>query len=325
MSRGKLSVECALREQLQRGGRYLLAVSGGVDSIALLHGCAMLQRLLKAHFEVAHVDHGLRTESVKDAMFVEKQAKLLGFEFHLKRASPPKRGNLEAWGRNLRYTFFSEICARCELQQVLTAHNANDVAETLLMRLVSNKEMRSIARIDQRRRCLRPLLLVPRAEIELFVRHHKLRFRVDKSNFDEDFLRNRVRHKLLPLLSKQFDSRIVEVLSIRAQHLAQDTEAMDEVCSRAVLPIGDLEFGTKLWRRALVKVLAELPEALRWRVAEVLFLPKLGFRIGRLHAHALVDFIVGERSALEIPGGITLCSKGGAVVVTGAFLGEQLR
>ncbi len=104
----------------------------------MLHALTRVQRLKSLHLEVAHVDHGLRAESADDARFVQARCAELGVLFHVDRLGPkPETENMEAWARRERYGFFRRVMRERDLHHLLTAHNAHDVAETLLMRLIS--------------------------------------------------------------------------------------------------------------------------------------------------------------------------------------------
>jgi tRNA(Ile)-lysidine synthase len=313
MSRARRTPENALREELPARGRFLLAVSGGIDSMSLLYACAAVQKKIQAHLEVAHVDHGIRKDSAKDADLVAREAERLGFPFHLKKGAPPKTGNLEAWGRSLRYKFFAVVLEKAGLDYVLTAHTASDVAENFLMRLLSNKEPRAILRLDPRRKCIRPFLDISRAEIERYAQSRGVPFCADLTNADTRFLRNRGRHKLIPLLQEQFDPRIVEVLSNRAERWAQDFSVLDDLCEEVLKRLAGATPWSKPWRRGLLSELSQCPQALHWRVVEQALFPKLGFRVGGRHARWVVDLLRGEREAVELPGGVCLRSKDGAI------------
>lgn len=285
----------------------MLAVSGGIDSVSLLHGCLALRRLRGLHLEVAHLDHGIRRQSARDARFVQKLSEKQGVPFHLKALKPPAGGvNLEAWGRGVRYEFFSQLLRRRKLDLVLTAHNANDVAETFLMRLVANKELTSIERFNPRRQVLRPFLSVSREEIRRYAKQEGLKYVEDSTNQDTTRLRNRVRHKLLPLLIKEFDPRMVETISNRARGILEDSAWAYELAARAKAGLGGYKFGSKPWLRSLKGTLAKLPSAVAWRLAEELLMPRLGFKMGRSKAQSLVEFFLGEEVGLELPGGLRL-------------------
>ena len=316
MSRPKPSVLRTLKQELPRGKRLLLAVSGGVDSVVLLHGCLTLAHELQNQIEVAHVDHGLRRASKKDAAFVAELAERAGCKFHLCSLRPPiRRSNLEAWGRAERYTFFAGVLCPEGPDILLTAHSANDAAETFLIKLVSNKELTPIHRCDPERWLLRPLLSVTRAEINKYAKEHKLAFREDESNRDERFLRNRIRAKLLPLLAREFDPRIVETLSERAVAAGEDLECLSALARAQAGELSRHAWGSKPWLREARGLLASVPVALQWRIVEALLLAKVQYPLGRRHATKAVHFLLGTATGLELPGKFKLQRKGGGVQI----------
>ncbi len=316
MTRPHISPLQAIKKEIAQNSKILLAVSGGIDSMVLLHVCLALKTELKLTLEVAHLDHGLREESFNDAEFVKSICKDRSVDFHSHKVSPPNDSqNIEAWGRNERYSFFNKILIQQNLDFILTAHNANDVAETLLMRLVSNKELNSIDRIDFQRLLKRPFLYVTRDEIEKYSKDHQIQFKEDSSNQDTRFLRNKIRHNLLPVLRENFDPRIVEVLSIRAEALNEDIVAIEEILLDSILIADTYEFATKAWRNCVHERLVKLPIGLQWRFAALLFKNKLGFNLGRQHAKELVLFLKGDIQGLELPGNLSLKTHLGAIIV----------
>ena len=317
MSRPRKTVVSTLVNNLEAKQKLLVAVSGGVDSVTLLHACVHLVSKLGLSLEVAHVDHRLRKESRADAEFVRRLAADYDVPFHLCVADPFPRGkNVEAWARQLRYGFFQEVLNKRRLDAVLTAHTANDVAETFLMRLVSNKELKSIARFDRKRKCIRPLVDVSRSEIEAYAKAHALKFVEDRTNYDTDYLRNRVRHKLIPVLAREFDPRIVEVLSCRASGLADDLSFLDSLVEPASEKLSKSEFGSRKWLRALREELKSVPAVLKWRLAEALLKELLGFNLGRVRGAELVEFLEGGRAGIELPGHLRLRAHAGGIAVS---------
>ncbi|MBN8548040.1 MAG: tRNA lysidine(34) synthetase TilS [Deltaproteobacteria bacterium] len=317
MSRGQASIPQSLRDHLPRNSRLLLAVSGGIDSMVLLHACCSLRRELALHVEVAHINHNLRSCSNEDAAFVEREARSVGLPFHILQAQRAESSeNVESWGRRVRYEYFEKLCKDHALQATVTAHQADDVAETLLMRLVSNKEPGELCRFDARRRLVRPLLDVTRAMIENYAREHGVAWREDPTNSDEAFLRNKVRHSLMPLLRQQFDQRMSEVLSLRAQALADDSNALDAWSHAEAERLEGLSPGSRDWLIALRAVLAALETAVQWRVARDVFASAVGFDLGRSRAEDLVDFILGNAEGIELPSGLTLKRKDGGLLIS---------
>jgi tRNA(Ile)-lysidine synthase len=218
---------------------------------------------------------------------------------------------MEAWARAERYRALKEVMERESLTLLVTAHNANDVSETLLMRLFANKELTTIEESDRRRRCLRPLLGIAREQIEEFVREHRVPFVEDPSNADTAIVRNRVRRKVLPLLEREFDPSMVWILSDRAQSLAADCEALQYVAEETAQRIGKVEFRDRAWLERCRKELKPLPYAITWRVAQVLFTPILGHTVGEPRARALVLFLQGDQSTLDMGGGTVLVTAKG--------------
>jgi len=284
--------------------------------MSLLHACFELCDEMGLMISIAHVDHGLRPSSRADADFVSTTAERYGLKFFLKTARPfTGTGNVEAWGRNLRYSFFSELLKRECIDFVLTAHNADDVAETFLMRLLSNKEPRSIEERDLRRRCLRPFLSVPRSVIEAYLKDNELLHVEDPTNDDLTFLRNRVRHKLIPMLSTEFDRRVSETLARRAVSIAEDIDFLESLTDSAYNSVSKEDFGTKSWLNASNREMQSLAVPLRWRFARRLVKDLLGFNLGKEKACELSEFFLAGTLQIELPMGFVLRRRSGGIVV----------
>jgi tRNA(Ile)-lysidine synthase len=313
MARRRQSILTTLKQRIPRGERVLIALSGGKDSSALLHGLLKVRRLLDLHLEACHVDHGLRKESGDDAAAVATMCEKLGVVCHpVRLGKRPPQSNMEAWARAERYRALKEVMERENLTLLVTAHNANDVAETLLMRLFANKELTTIEESDRRRRCVRPLLGVSREQIEEFVRENRVPFVEDPSNADTAMVRNRVRKKVLPLLEREFDPSMVWILSERAQSIAADCEALQYVAEGAADRVGSVAFRDRGWLERCRTELQALPYAIKWRVAQVLFTPILGHTVGEPRARALVALLEGTQQSLDLGGGTVLeTSQGG--------------
>jgi tRNA(Ile)-lysidine synthetase-like protein len=313
MARRRQSIITTLKQRIPKGERVLVALSGGKDSSVLLHGLLKVRRLLDIHVEACHVDHGLRKESGEDAAFVSQMCEKLGVVCHVVRLGKrPAQSNMEAWARAERYRALKEVMERESLSLLVTAHNANDVAETLLMRLFANKELTTIEESDRRRRCLRPLLGVSREQIEEFVIGNRVPFVEDPSNADTAMVRNRVRKKVLPLLERDFDPSMVWILSERAQSIAADCEALQYVAEERVDRIGEVVFKDRAWLDRCRKELASLPYAIKWRVVQALFTPILGYTVGEPRARTLALFLEGAHQSLDLGGGTVLVTAKGA-------------
>jgi tRNA(Ile)-lysidine synthase len=212
--------------------RLLVAVSGGMDSMALLDVLVRLRDRLGLRLHVAHVHHGLRGEAAdQDAAFVVAEAARRGVATSVGRLDPAERRrgeSVEMWARSARYACLDAIAARVRASRIAVAHTLDDQAETVLLHLLRGTGPRGLAGIPPtRHRILRPLLAVSRGEIETYTAARHLTFRTDASNVSDAYLRNRVRHALLPLLAKKYNPRIAESLAALAALMREDESALE--------------------------------------------------------------------------------------------------
>ncbi|MDY0162598.1 tRNA lysidine(34) synthetase TilS [Desulfobotulus sp.] len=197
--------------------RILVAVSGGADSMALLHGLSDLQARHGASLAVAHLNHGLRPEADEEESFVAEQADRLGLAFHRHRAFLDRdfrKYGIEEAGRMARYAFFETLCARFGYTRIATAHHADDRVEQILMNLIRGCGPDGLQGIPASRgkQILRPLMGLHRSHILAYLLGKGLTWKEDASNQDTRFLRNRIRHILLPLLEREFNPAIKKTL-----------------------------------------------------------------------------------------------------------------
>ena len=216
----------SIRKQgwIKAGDRLSAAVSGGADSVALLLVLLELRAELGIVLSVAHVNHQLRgRESDEDEQFVAEMARKHGLDFHV-RAAPlaqPHSG-IEAAARKLRYDFFQQLTREGQVSKIATAHTMDDQAETVILRMLRGTGIRGLSGIHPRiafdqGEVVRPLLGFRHAELEAFLRERGQPWRQDSSNRDLAFLRNRVRHRLLPLINQDFGAAAVENLADLAE------------------------------------------------------------------------------------------------------------
>lgn len=198
------------------GKRYLVGVSGGRDSVALLH---LLHRLGYKKLVVCHLNHGIRgTAAAADANFVGRLCAKLGFDFETDRVSvaaiaSEERLSIETAARQARYAFFSQVAKRRRCRTIFLAHHADDQVETFLFNLFRGTGSAGLAGmrpVAEREGLLiaRPLLGVWGKEIDAFVKSGKIRFREDQTNADPKHARNRLRHESIPMLERQFGREI---------------------------------------------------------------------------------------------------------------------
>ena len=214
----------------------LLAVSGGPDSVALVRAMTTLKRGGAGRLLAAHVNHRLRADqSDKDEAFVSELCRQLNVPCDVQRAevnqlTAAAGDGLEAAARELRYGFLRQAAARLGARYVVTAHTADDQAETILHRIIRGTGIAGLSGIARVRplgpaTLIRPLLAVRRAEILRYLEDLGQPYCVDSSNDDRRWTRNRIRHELLPGLADRFNPGVVDAL-LRLGHLAGEAQTV---------------------------------------------------------------------------------------------------
>lgn len=226
---------------IKSGDIVYAAVSGGADSICLLSILVKLSTKLDFELRACHYNHKLRgAESDKDEQFVKDVVKEWGIELiSAERKNEPCKSEEEA--RGLRYSFFEKILKKSRGAKIVIAHNSGDLSETLLMRLIRGTGLRGLKSIPQRREnFVRPLLPFSRAEILEHLKSEKIKFRVDKSNFDNKFLRNKIRQKLIPEL-KTYNPNIEIALGRLVRSSEIDYSYIEDVADKEFKKIAIIE------------------------------------------------------------------------------------
>jgi tRNA(Ile)-lysidine synthase len=302
----------------------LVAVSGGRDSVALLHWL-----LSQGHSPliVCHLNHALRgRESGKDAAFVRRLAKKHGLPCEIRKADAAaygkkRRMSVETAGRLLRHDFLGEMALKHSAQRIYLAHHADDQAETILAHLCRGAGLTGASGMaqetefishGQRFQLVRPLLHWRRAEIDAYIREHRLTFREDSSNISRGPRRNRLRHEALPLLSQIFERDVAPIIARCGQLAARDDAALWSfalhLSKEHLLPDGSLKITATLKHEPP----AILSRLLRWWLVESLKLYDLG------HAeieHALTMLQPGGPAKINLSGGHHLRRKAGRLWV----------
>jgi tRNA(Ile)-lysidine synthase len=206
---------------IARGTTIVVAVSGGADSMALLHVLAILRRELAFGLFAHGVDHGLRTEAAAELDAAASFAQSLDVPFERTRVQIAPGGNLQARARAARWDALRAAAARASATRIATGHHADDRAETMLMRMLRGTRARGLGvlpPLDGDR--IRPILGARRADVEAHVRRHRIPHCSDPSNRDPRFLRTRVRLELLPLLER-LNPCVVEHMCALADELGR--------------------------------------------------------------------------------------------------------
>jgi tRNA(Ile)-lysidine synthase len=231
---------------------YLIGVSGGHDSVALLHS---LVGLGYKNLIVCHLDHQLRGRSATaDAKFVAKLAANYDLDFecgstNIRALAAKKKMSIEAAGRDARYKFFAKIAKRKRCREIFLAHHADDLVETFLINLfrgtgntglagMREQATRHIDDVDLT--IVRPLLGVWRTEIDKYLHEHRLKSRDDVSNLDLAPLRNRIRHRIIPYLEKTLGRNIRQSIWRTAMIAAEEEAWIDHTTKGAEAQSGDL-------------------------------------------------------------------------------------
>ena len=215
---------------IEDGDKIVLGVSGGPDSICMLDNLREVkeEQIIEFEIYVAHINHMIREEAIDDEKYVQEYCKKYNIECFVKKAdvqkiaSEKKIGTEEA-GRKVRYDFFEEVLQKTESNKIAIAHNKNDKIETIIMHLLRGSGLSGLKGIEPIRdnKYIRPLLECERTEIEQYCEDKKLNPRIDKTNFENEYTRNKIRNIVIPYIKKEFNPNIIQTLS-RLSDLATD-------------------------------------------------------------------------------------------------------
>ncbi|MEJ2009621.1 MAG: tRNA lysidine(34) synthetase TilS [Acidobacteriota bacterium] len=306
------------REHLVRAGeRVGAAVSGGPDSVLLLNFLARLSGDVGCQVAVVHFNHHLRgAESDEDEVFVRGLAlhyKVPFFrgEARVAEEARRRRRNLEATARDLRYRFFLGLIRQGKVDKVATAHTLDDQAETVLLHILRGTGTKGLGGIHTRldNKIIRPFLTLTRAEIEAEAGKQNLQFRVDSTNLDTRFRRNKVRLELLPTLEREYNPELKRLLSELAGRAREDEAYLEQQARERASAWRLRERGTERISR---RVLASIPPALARRILRQMLYGVEGSLSGITHRH--IDALY--RLALQSQSGRKLQLSGGVAART---------
>ena len=221
---------------IENGDGIVIGVSGGPDSICLLHVLNELKNELNFKIYVAHINHMIREEADEETEYVKDFCEKLEIECYIKRidvvkiANNLKRGTEET-GRQIRYEFFNEILEKTNSNKIATAHNNNDKVETILMNILRGSGTSGLKGIEAIRdnKYIRPLIETSREEIEQYCESNKLNPRIDKSNNENIYTRNKVRNVVIPYIKKEFNSNILKTINRLSEVATEENEYLNKV------------------------------------------------------------------------------------------------
>lgn len=247
---------------IQENDKIVIGVSGGPDSMCLLDSLYCLKSVLNIEIVVAHINHMIRKEADEETEYVQNYCKQKNIQCYIKKvdvqnlAKQQKLGT-EEMGRKIRYQFFDEVAKKICANKIATAHTANDNAETVLMNVLRGSGISGLKGIDIKRKkfqganednideiiFIRPLRECTRAEIEDYCKQNNLNPKIDKSNFENIYNRNKVRNLLIPYLQKEFNPNILEGLNRLSEIASEEEEYFTQVIKQQYenLKIGENE------------------------------------------------------------------------------------
>jgi tRNA(Ile)-lysidine synthase len=304
------------RNMLSSGDRVVVAFSGGIDSTALIYILNSLGKKLKIKLFAAHLNHQIRGKDAEaDASFVKKTSEKLGIPCFIEKFDVPgfakqEKLNLEDAARRMRYEFLERIAAKAGANKIALAHTADDNIETFLMRLIRGTGMKGLEGIPPvRDKIIRPMIELYRKEIERYLSSKKITARIDKTNYETKYLRNRVRRNLIPAL-ESYNPNIRESLirAISAANAVQDfVESKAKEAFKKVVSLktnDEIRFNIK----EFLKIDAMLKgEVLRLAIVAV---KKDLVDISRVHIDDIIDQLEKKRAEVDLPGIYAVVNKG---------------
>lgn len=317
-------------ELIRPGDLIVIGVSGGSDSMALLHLLYEIRHDLGIQLHVVHYNHRWRDSADADEQFVRNEAQRLGVPLTVGRArsrvSKADKGSLEEKAREARLKFFKKTVSKIGADKVALAHTKDDLVETVLMRILRGTGLKGLMAIEM---CLkmedgmtlfRPLLNLTKKELLGYLKSKRVAFRIDPTNRDFHFLRNRVRHKLLPLLRKDYNPQIDDSLISLHNTVAWDYIFIQDQTLKCFERICKVDRSGKKIELDIERYGAE-NRPLRRMVLRQVYKKLRGNtrQLTRAHVRAVEDALDkgGKSPAVTWPGGITIQRDRGRLVFQG--------
>ncbi|NLV16806.1 MAG: tRNA lysidine(34) synthetase TilS [Syntrophomonadaceae bacterium] len=289
------------------GEMVVAGVSGGPDSVALLHILLELRCELDFAVGAAHLHHGLRAEADLDQRLVEDLCREWQVPLQVKwvdvaRKAAEEKKSLEDAGRDARYSFLEEVRKQWGAHKIATAHHRGDQAETVLMHLIQGTGAQGLQGILPRwGAIIRPLLELSQDQIKDYLQNQDLPYRIDSSNFDKTYLRNRIRWELIPLLEEKFNPAITDSLCQLAAVMKEENEYWDQRVGEAwERTVTVTEPGGPALKAKIDEILV-LPLALQRRLIHYMLRTAGCGRGSRHDVQRILDLMRGEGSNRRVP------------------------
>lgn len=223
---------------IKDGDKIVLGVSGGPDSISMLDILNQIknENTIKFEIVVAHINHMIREEAIDDEKYVQEYCKKNNIECYIKRidvikiANNNKIGTEEA-GRKVRYDFFEEILKETKSNKIAIAHNINDKVETIIMNMLRGSGLSGLKGIEPIResKYIRPLIECERYEIEQYCEQKELKPRIDKTNFENEYTRNKIRNIVIPYIKSEFNPNIIQTVNRLSQVITEENNYIEKM------------------------------------------------------------------------------------------------
>ena len=228
---------------IENWDRLVLGVSGGPDSICML---SILNKIRndeknKLQFEivVAHINHMIRVEAKDDEIFVKQFCEKINVPFYSKSIDIQKIANnnkvgTEEAGRNERYKFFDEILEKTHSNKIAIAHNKNDKVETMIMNILRGSGISGLKGIEpiKNNKYIRPLIECERFEIEQYCKDNNIEARIDKTNFENVYTRNKIRNIIIPYIKKEFNPNIIQTMDRLSELVKEEDEFLEKLVQK---------------------------------------------------------------------------------------------
>ena len=240
--KGKIIVEETVLKTIEKynlinaNDKIVLGVSGGPDSLFMLNILNNLKEKLHIELVVAHVNHMIREEADSEEEFVKEFSKKIDVDFYSKRIEVKKYANnnkigLEEAGRKIRYEFFEEICKQVGANKIAVAHNKNDKVETIIMHLLRGSGISGLQGIQPKtnNKIIRPIIEIERKDIEKYCKEQNLEPRIDKSNFDNTYTRNKIRNIVIPYVKQEFNPNFIETMTRLSEVITEENAFLNKL------------------------------------------------------------------------------------------------
>ena len=225
---------------IQNGEKILLGVSGGPDSIAMLSALYEIQKekIIDFNIYVAHINHGIRENAKIDEEFVKEFCKKRDIECfvlktNIKEIAKKNKKGIEETGREIRYKFFEEIRNKTSADKIAIAHNKKDNAETIIMNILRGTGISGLCGMELiQTNYIRPLLYETREKIEEYLKDKKIEPRIDETNFENEYTRNKIRNIVLPYIQKEFNPNFINALDRLSAIVKEENDYLEKITNQ---------------------------------------------------------------------------------------------